>query len=89
MASIFIIKNNKPNSDYDFFSEAVIVADTIEEALSIHPNKSDFFIDGQWTDNDYIPMETWNTPENLTITCVGTAGGNVQKGVLSACFKAG
>ena len=52
----------------------------MEEALTIHPNKKSYFINGKW-DND-IDLISWDYPNNLFITCLGQANGFLEIGVL-------
>ena len=85
MASIFKITNKEPKTRYDFYNKsAIIIADTMEEALATHPNNRSKFVNGSFGE-DYLDIE-WNTPENLEIQCIGKANKNIEKGVLVSEF---
>jgi hypothetical protein len=87
MASIFLLKNITPLEDYDYFSEAVVIANTMEEAILMHPNNTDIWENDSFSDN--TQLSTWNVPKKIKITCIGVASGNMKNGVVSACFRAG
>lgn len=87
MASLFLLKN--PNQyKYDTYREAVIVADTYEEAVKIHPNGNSIWDGESWGDS-YILYE-WCKPEQIIVKCVGKACGSLKvNSVLTSSFNNG
>ena len=68
------------NNGYDTYSDAVVAAETEDEARKIHPS-------GEDVDKDYD--FTWTTPDNVQVSYLGEAAPNISKGVICASFHAG
>jgi hypothetical protein len=79
---LWIIKQNM-NNDYDTYSDAVVCADTEEEARLIHPNGYD---DWDGTDNTF---STWCGYKDVVVEYIGEAKEGLKKGVVCASFHAG
>lgn len=83
------------NSDYDMYSDAVVTAESEEDARLVHPygyswddDKKEWYL--TWTDGTRLSAGNyeWASPENVEVTLIGTANGNMA-GVICASFHAG
>ena len=79
--NLYLISQDEVDG-YDTYSDAVVAANTVEEAATLHPN-------GQ-----RIPAATecgtWtNDPNNVTVNLIGTAMVGTEVGVICASFHAG
>lgn len=69
---------------YDTYSDAVVVAETADDARSIHPNGTGEPLD----DND--PYGTWVTFDEVKAKLIGVAEPSLEAGsVVCASFHAG
>ncbi len=69
------------NNRYDTFDSAIVCAESEEAARLIIPGGYD-----NWGD----PFSVWcSTPEQVTVTLVGTACSETKKGVVLSSFNAG
>ncbi len=72
---------------YDTFSDAVVAAESCQEARQIHPNaECGLFENGQWPDwhND-----SWAPPDSVVVKLLGEAVEGIEAGVICASFHAG
>ena len=76
MANLYLISQDE-NNDYDTWDAAVVVADSEAEAKLMHPSG----------DKVYRPLETWCSPEKVTVKLIGAAADDVV-GVVCASFNA-
>lgn len=67
------------NNDYDTYSDAVVCAETKEEARNIHPSGCEL------VDDNY----SWCSPKDVKVSYIGTAKEGTKKGVICASFHAG
>ena len=72
------------NGKYDVYSDAVVAAETIEEAKMIHP--SGYHKDWDGTQDTY---DTWCNVEFVKCHMIGTAKAGTKMGVICAAFHAG
>jgi len=68
---------------YDEYSEAVVAAETSEQAQRIHPNGWSVWSKGGW-DTSY-----WPEPERVRVELLGGAVEGTKEGVICASFHAG
>lgn len=78
------------NCDYDTYDSCIVAAESEDEAKLIHP-RSYIWTSVGWT---YHTSKTYdcswsNTPDQVTVTLIGTAANDVKKGVVIASFNAG
>lgn len=72
------------NDEYDTYSDAVVAADTAEEASNIHPDGS------MPLKKDYSWNCCWvSDPKKVKVELIGTAKVGTKKGVICASFHAG
>lgn len=72
------------NDDYDTYSDAVVAADTAEDAAAIHPNGRDKLVPG-FKDN-----RTWTSNINeVSVKLIGHALEGTPAGVICSSFHAG
>lgn len=77
------------NNDYDTFDEAVVCAESEEEARKIHPDGGyDYEEDGVARDRDTL-YGTWAKKKDVKVTEIGEANEKQKKGVVCASFHAG
>lgn len=81
---LWLISQNK-NTDYDTYSDAVVAAETEEEARKIHPHNGKCV---NWWNEEW-GMDDWTKPENVKVKLIGTAKDGTKKGVICASFHAG
>lgn len=72
------------NNGWDTYSDAIVAAETEEEARHIHPG-----IDRQANGYTYLAELTWAPPDQVTVELIGTALPTVKAGVICASFHAG
>jgi len=82
---LFLI-SQRVNNDYDTYSDAVVRAETPEEAKRIHPNGTAVWGDAE-TEEGYT-LATWADPRRVTVTLLGEAI-DPTPGVVCAAFNAG
>jgi len=69
--------SQKVNNDYDTYDSAVVAAETMEDARRIHPF------------GEHGRLETWATPESVSVEYLGEAKDGTAKSVICASFNAG
>ena len=72
------------NSGYDTFSNAVVIADSVEEAQATHPYGTEQF-DREGKDDS----GTWADIDKVKVELIGIADESQIKGVVSSSFHAG
>lgn len=80
------------NCDYDTYDAAIVAAESEDEAKLIHPRSYIWVDDVGWTysTSGKVISFCWsNTPDQVTVTLIGTAADEVKKGVVIASFNAG
>lgn len=91
MLNLYKISQNY-NNGYDTWSDAVVVANTSDEAKLIHPAEYKPLDDGKlWYESD-DPYEwsSWALPEHVTVELIGIAAEHLEAGtVICASFHAG
>jgi hypothetical protein len=70
------------NSDYDTYSDAVVAAESEDEARSIHPS-------GVKNDLTRSTTSDWTSPENVAVRLIGVATPFTKSGVICSSFHAG
>lgn len=88
MANLYKIEQDV-NRGYDTYSDAVVVADSEEDAKKIHPGMYSGYsaVERVWEEQDYAWAEK---PEQVTAVLVGTAVPELTPGtVVCASFHAG
>jgi hypothetical protein len=80
---IFLI-SQKSNNSYDTYNEAVVCAETAEEARTIDPSGSSIPIDNKKSD-----YSSWAIYDDITAIEIGIAFPETKKGVICASFNAG
>ena len=65
------------NDYYDTYDSAIVAAFSEEEARNIHPAE------------DWGSQHTWADPEEVTVTYIGIAATDLEKGVVLSSFNAG
>ena len=87
--NLYLIRQNI-NRDYDTYDSAVVIANSEEEAKTIHPEGY------RWKDNKWrggwaidLANKTWCHPEHVTVELIGTATYGDAGDVLIASFNAG
>lgn len=82
MTNLYFISQNI-NTGYDVFTEAVVTADSFEEAQKIRP-------DGRLDPYDIHEDHGWTTPENVHVELIGRAEECIAAGkVICASYHAG
>ena len=81
------------NNCYDTFSDAIVAAETADEARYIHPQGYEHQR-GEWAaklkDTWYEDeCDDWAAPGDVRVSLVGVAEGEIPKGVILASFHAG
>lgn len=82
--NLYKISIPKELQDYDMYSNAVVCAESEEDAKTIHPN-----------DNEFINVESggytsWAfTKDQITVQLIGIADPSIPRGVVCASFHAG
>ena len=93
--NIFLIYQDK-NCNYDTFSSAVVIANTLEEAKLIHPDSNSRWsteIDHWVRDNsDYHSDKSWANPASVNAVYLGVYDGIKPRkhgDVITSSFNAG
>jgi hypothetical protein len=68
--------------EYDTYSEAIVAAETEEDARHIHPN-------GKVYTDEIDDTGTWTTYDNVKATLIGIAASDIKRGVILSSFHAG
>lgn len=76
--------SQKVNNDYDTYSDAVVAAETAQEASMIHPSD-----DHENWDGIAEEYTGWCDVEDVKTELLGTAVKGTKKGVICASFHAG
>jgi len=76
------------NSGYDTYSDAVVAAETEDEARQTHPGGSGKWDAenkqwGKWDGGD------WTAPDNVSVRLIGHAAADIPAGVVCSSFHAG
>lgn len=80
---LWLISQNQ-NNDYDTYSDAVVAAETAEEAAKIHPGGPS----GKWS--GACRYGTWvDKPSEVEVLYIGDAAPGTKVGVICASFHAG
>ena len=74
------------NNDYDTFDEAIVCAESEEEAKKIHPGGGELY--GDW-DGKKEQNGCWCAIEDVKVEYIGEAGPDMKSGVVCASFNAG
>jgi hypothetical protein len=78
-----------PTQGYEVYSAAVVVAESAEEARSIHPGEA-LYADGAPEFSDYEWEWQWRRPHEVTATLIGVAAANLsRREVVCVDFHAG
>lgn len=72
------------NNDWDTYDSAIVVAETEEEAKSIHPRG-----DNEITTNGKDPYSPWCKLDDVKVEYLGIAKDELKKGVIIGSFNAG
>ena len=76
--NLYLIYQNE-NIDYDIYDSAVVVAESVTDARTIHPNpRGDYFLEGDWT-----------SPKNVHVKLLGKAAPEICRGAVCGSFNAG
>lgn len=93
--NLYLLSQNI-NKGYDTFSSCVVVAESEEDAKTIHPygincDEGGFYYEGSWYENNkHYHDTTWvKHPKNVKVEYLGVANGNITRGVICASFHAG
>ena len=86
--NLYLITQSE-NDEYDTYDSAVVVADSAEEAVNIHPD--DGGDEAVARRSDYWRCSVWaSKPENVTAKFIGVADEELEGGtVVLASFNAG
>lgn len=69
------------NNQWDTYSDAIVAAETEEEARNIHPDEP--IEPGKWD------LSSWTLPENVTVEYIGEAKEGTIPGIILSSFHAG
>lgn len=77
------------NQDYDTYSDAVVCANSEDEARMIHPR---FGLNNNW--NEMYKLDSYycgwcRSPDSVTVVYIGEAAESVKIGIIVASFHAG
>lgn len=73
------------NNGYDTYSDAVVAAETEQEARMTHPSE---YADSPWNGKADANYDSWCNAGQVVVVCIGQAYGDVKKGVICASFHA-
>lgn len=74
------------NRDYDTYDSAIVAAESIEDARSIHP---DGYTDS-WKPSYTGQIGSWVWDKSkVKVELIGTAAADIKRGVILASFNAG
>ena len=80
------------NNDYDTYSEAVVCAESEEEAKKIHPDGELSYVEKRTT-GEYEKADeeygSWAKKKYVKVKFLGTAEDKIKKGVIVASYHAG
>ena len=85
--NLYLIRQNM-NRDYDTYDSAVVIANSEEEAKTIHP-EGYRWKDNKWRGGMFYSQRTWCHPEHVTVELIGTPTSGDVGDVLIASFNAG
>lgn len=84
------------NGGYDTYSDAVVAAETEEEARHMHPSGYYFWEDRRWTATrkdgtkyDEGNYGSWATPDQVKVDLLGEACEGISAGMICESFHAG
>lgn len=81
---LWLISQHKHNG-YDTYRSAVVVAETKEEAMAMHPDGAGLIFNEVYRYN-----YSWvHSPECVDCKCLGLADAELEAGVICANFNAG
>lgn len=83
--NLYLIKQNM-NCGYDTYDSAVVIANSEEEAKTIHP-QGYRWENGSW--NTKWSFNAWCAPEHVAVELIGTATSGEAGNVIIASFNAG
>ena len=83
--NLYVIRQSV-NNRYDTYDSAVVIAQSEEEAKTIHPDGSRW-IDGAWTGS--FCASTWCKPEQVRVELIGTSSSGASGTVVISSFNAG
>ena len=83
--NLYVIRQNV-NNDWDTYDSAVVIAQSEEEAKTIHPD-GNRWIDGKWTGS--FCAGTWCKPEQVRVELIGTSSSDASGNVVLSSFNAG
>lgn len=86
MMYIFKISQDK-QCGYDTYSDAIVVAETMDEAANIHPGGGKIESCGE--EDIWCSCSWCHDPKDVIVRLVGMAYDDQKKGVLCASFHAG
>ena len=79
---LFLISQDE-NTSYDTYSDAIVAADTEDEARKIHPG-------GEYGNWDSPYGNDWcSSPKSVSVKYIGEAADDVESGVICASYHAG
>ena len=81
------------NTGWDTYSDAVVAAESAQDAASIHPHSSSKYFEG-WPvkeeDEAWRVHQDWaNDPSEVKVVEIGEANDSIERGVNCASFHAG
>lgn len=82
--NLYRIWQTTNQNDYDYFSAAIVAAESEEDARLIHPTAAG----SSWGSNKNL-VECWAKPEDVRVELLGTAKKGTKAGVIQASFCAG
>ena len=71
------------NTGYDTYSDAVVAAESEEQARNIHPDGT------PESKDDYFRRSTWAPVKDVQVELIGIAKDGTKVGVICASFHAG
>lgn len=67
--NIYLISNSNHSRAYDYYTDAVVIAESEEQARHIHP-------DGSMMDGSVLPIRSWewdwSDPKSVMVKLIGT-----------------
>lgn len=81
--NIYLIRQSV-NTDYDTFDSAVVVAESMDKAMHMHPGSNS----GEW-DGIYRPYDDWARVEDVEVRFLGTTNVFIKPEVICGSFNAG
>lgn len=74
------------NSGYDTYDSMVVAAETEDRARLIHPNT---WSDNPWDRTKLLYRDWATSPDQVSVTLIGTAVEGTKAGVILSSFNAG